>query len=1577
MTNVLQHSDLKKPPEITLLHSDTANLHCPSYTHFHDIDGLKKFSEADILTLLSIQSSLSTSQISKDEAALFLLHTAALWFLPLRYRYLPTFSSTDGYQRTVSLFTQSALSILSSSVFINQLNSSPVICNLVDLIDGRLLAKIMADHVFRSTLLLQENIKRKFDSLCAALGGICRVSISIKVEQHASTESGIRASAMLSNDCAILSFKNSVFERHLDPIHLNTVDDSRALTFSQTQIFRELSYWRRQEKVPVNKGSSVQVERQADKMALTQNQNFQKEIQVYAASLTNASGKVLEPQIIVAGSASHHQKLGVRKPAKQQEYANEPPKRNKQPGNPNKKGGKIAALEAAAEIKAITMKPKSEIKANFWRAKCKEILAEDDLTIRRKLGLQYLQSLDKFDHLGPEVQLFTVDCLFQILIKGKTAIDKMNIAALAWDTLHRLSKATVGVTPEVAMALKGIIISLGFPGIEIKTNAPSRPLAFPCVDPRTLKRDQFSLPGSPIEFQLEHCGPYLDRALDSASDSRVPFEPDGWQRCVLDAIDKNQSLFITAPTSAGKTFISFYAMEKVLKADDDGVLAYVAPTTALVNQIAAEIHGRFSKNYKHAGRSVWAIYTRDYRINNPTGCQILVTVPHMLQSLLLTPMHAGKNNSWSTRIKRIIFDEIHSIGQGKDGVIWEQLLLQAPCPIIALSATVGNPRELSDWLSLTEMANANELVTIQHHHRYSNLRSFVYVPPKVFCFSGLPALPGIYTPGLDGSNAFAFVHPVASLINREKGMPNDLSLEARDCLRLWQIMSRYATEKHSLPQSLHPEKILPLLVKKINVINWEAELKEVLQQWMVDDSSPFDLVSRDLGSNLQHMVARDDMNTKHSCGKDCDHREVDTDSLSSTVLPVLVDLHAKDALPCLVFNYDRIMCETLAHFTIDELCSKENAWKASKSSWQKKIADFDQYQKELEIARARAAKAPRKEPKKKKRGEDEDDDAKVSKAERAREQANADVSVWAGFNPDAPIDGFHFADITKLAMSELAEIQSELRVCRVPEWLVHGLERGVGVHHSGMHRRYLQIVEVLFRRGFLRVVLATGTLALGINMPCKTVVFAGDSMSLTALNFRQAAGRAGRRGFDLLGNVVFVGIQMAKVFRLLSSRLTDLTTQYPISTSLILRLAVLLHGSNNSLFAVQTINLIFSRPHLYLGLPESGTTVRHHLRFSIEYLRRQLLLDTNGAPINFASFISPLSYTGNSVWAFHALLSKGYFHTLCKDIEINPERVLATLMLVLSHIFERQSCKRSDIEFIDDNIKRSSSVVFLPPLPKAAMDALSTHNAETLSVFKAYAKTYINQYLHYEDNKLPLTKYNIGSEVVLDIPASACGPPPLVRSAFVALSGHGDEFSTISELCNTVRSGVFLEEAIMPYLPIYREESDPPLNAYLLDFFKHGDIRTIEHANKIQASEIWSRLKGMLDLCRIHIRYYDTNILQEFSTILHTIVGCLTDLTKSVPLFNTDNLGIQSERDSPKAQRNEKAFVKQAETDTGKYTQDTSVYCTANAKNTNVNDDNEEDWHQNGMNDKNLLRVLRAFVKLRGEFEVKLRKIAD
>ena len=139
-------------------------------------------------------------------------------------------------------------------------------------------------------------------------------------------------------------------------------------------------------------------------------------------------------------------------------------------------------------------------------------------------------------------------------------------------------------------------------------------------------------------------------------------------------------------------------MEKILRGDDDGVLVYIASTKALVNQIAAEVYARFSKKYPSSGSSIWAIHTRDYRINNPYNCQILVTVPEMLQILLLSPR---VSKIWAPRLRRIIFDEVHSIGNLEGGVVWEQLLLTTTVPLIALSATVGNATEFQKVISLS------------------------------------------------------------------------------------------------------------------------------------------------------------------------------------------------------------------------------------------------------------------------------------------------------------------------------------------------------------------------------------------------------------------------------------------------------------------------------------------------------------------------------------------------------------------------------------------------------------------------------------------------------------------------------------------------------------------------------------------------------------------------------------------------------------------------------------------------------------------------------------------------------------
>ena len=108
-----------------------------------------------------------------------------------------------------------------------------------------------------------------------------------------------------------------------------------------------------------------------------------------------------------------------------------------------------------------------------------------------------------------------------------------------------------------------------------------------------------------------------------------------------------------------------------------------------------------------------------------------------------------------------------------------------------------------------------------------------------------------------------------------------------------------------------------------------------------------------------------------------------------------------------------------------------------------------------------------------------------------------------------------------------------------------------------MPNKKRSVVEMLFRKKFVKVVFATGTLALGIHMPCKTVVFANDSVYLNTLQYHQISGRAGRRGYDLVGNVIFFGIPQAKIQRLMTVDLPRIIGNFPLNVSLVLRLLLL------------------------------------------------------------------------------------------------------------------------------------------------------------------------------------------------------------------------------------------------------------------------------------------------------------------------------------------------------------------------------------------------------------------------------------
>lgn len=102
---------------------------------------------------------------------------------------------------------------------------------------------------------------------------------------------------------------------------------------------------------------------------------------------------------------------------------------------------------------------------------------------------------------------------------------------------------------------------------------------------------------------------------------------------------------------------------------------------------------------------------------------------------------------------------------------------------------------------------------------------------------------------------------------------------------------------------------------------------------------------------------------------------------------------------------------------------------------------------------------------------------------------------------------------------------------------------------------YRDTVEALFRVGMVRVCIATGTLALGINMPCRSVIFIGDSPHMNPLQFRQMAGRAGRRGYDYSGDVIFLGYRLERIAYLACTQLTGAYGNFLVTTSAVARVA--------------------------------------------------------------------------------------------------------------------------------------------------------------------------------------------------------------------------------------------------------------------------------------------------------------------------------------------------------------------------------------------------------------------------------------
>jgi len=145
----------------------------------------------------------------------------------------------------------------------------------------------------------------------------------------------------------------------------------------------------------------------------------------------------------------------------------------------------------------------------------------------------------------------------------------------------------------------------------------------------------------------------------------------------------------------------------------------------------------------------------------------------------------------------------------------------------------------------------------------------------------------------------------------------------------------------------------------------------------------------------------------------------------------------------------------------------------------------------------------------------------------------------------------------------------------LPEYVntVKLLRKGVGIHHAGLMPILREMTELLFARGFIKILFCTETMSVGINLPVKTAIFTDVNKFNGEINrmlysheYTQAAGRAGRLGLDTVGHVIhlnnlFRNVESVGYKAMMNGKPQTLSSKFKISYNLLLNLLDI--GDNN------------------------------------------------------------------------------------------------------------------------------------------------------------------------------------------------------------------------------------------------------------------------------------------------------------------------------------------------------------------------------------------------------------------------------
>ena len=603
-------------------------------------------------------------------------------------------------------------------------------------------------------------------------------------------------------------------------------------------------------------------------------------------------------------------------------------------------------------------------------------------------------------------------------------------------------------------------------------------------------------------FQFEHLSNEL-APLDFYNSYEKTL--DSWQIDVIENINEGISTLVCAPTSCGKTWLSLYPGingKKVL---------FIAPTTPLVLQVASQ--------YTKFGGKVCVI-TGDETYGSAGEPNIYIGIPKDIEDKLPA---IGRD------FDIVIYDEVHNLDDEVFGATYERLIkIMGGIPFLALSATVGKPEVLREWLA---NSTAMDVKYISYSTRFLNLQRHLFTK----------------------ESKLIKIHPMSCITSEtlDKSLSN-LPMTPYDCVQLWSALEtnigkdtmestsvasifQEDNSRLSLNDAREYERILKDKLLEINKIN-RAKITGLLAQYNIDDSQS-NIENINL-YNLFKEIKKIDLTP-------CIVFQPNTE-LCKTIFSQLVTYLEKLETLNYPYHYanlefkQRIFIESIAEKNKfkDSIDLESNGADKKKMDGVNKKQLVEQMLKKKDIELLAKFEVEWQKNYNRQVAEIKANTGLADKVKRIQ-LANLEkehlafqakpilcysdiYAKHADFclNTSSPMTAVKIREIHKMISEKLGHSIDYNNV------FMQGLKRGIGIYTKDMPPVYNMIVQTLAQNGQLGFVIADPILSMGINMPFRSTCILGykDSREFKKSIYLQMIGRSGRRGLDREGHIIYANV---------------------------------------------------------------------------------------------------------------------------------------------------------------------------------------------------------------------------------------------------------------------------------------------------------------------------------------------------------------------------------------------------------------------------------------------------------------------